>query len=76
MIVKESNEEVTVPISQLTVVPPEKRDMVVIVRGQFAGLRGTIIGIDMPDGIVKMEGDKGGEIKILKLTYLAKYQGQ
>jgi hypothetical protein len=71
-IVVDSAEQVTIPLAMVAVVTPEKRDPVMIVRGQFAGSKGMLIGTDPPDGIVKM--DQGGEIKILKLTYLAKYQ--
>jgi len=43
-----------------------------IIKGEQKGQSGSLIGIDSHDGIVKMDNL---EIKILRMSYLAKMKG-
>ena len=63
-------EIVTIPNEYLEPVTPGKKDKIKIIRGEFKGHTGSLIGIDGPDGIVKMEVNL--DIKILHLEFLAK----
>jgi len=60
----------TVPVQEVTRVPPSKKDRVKVVRGEFAGQVGTLIGLDAADGIVKLE--ETSDIKIMDMDFLAK----
>ena len=51
-------------------VPPAKKDKLIILKGELAGQSGTLIGIDGTDGIVKLAGNS--DIKILDLESCAK----
>ncbi|CEG48543.1 transcription elongation factor spt5 [Plasmopara halstedii] len=61
---------VTVSLSDVRPVIPEKQDTVIILSGDEAGIRGSLIGTDASDGIVKVDG--GSEIKIYAIASLAK----
>lgn len=61
--------ETTVSGDNLEPVKPEKKDTVIIVRGQNRHQIGKLIGIDAPDGIVNINES---EISILKLDTLAR----
>lgn len=51
-------------------VKPAKKDKIVIIEGELTGEVGTLIGIDAPDGIVKMSATS--DTKILHLKVCAK----
>ena len=55
---------------EIEVVRPAKKDRLVIIKGELRGHTGTLIGVDDPDGIVKMTTNS--EIKILDLKSCAK----
>jgi len=61
---------IPVPHEFLEPVMPGKKDKIKIIRGDFKGYTGSLIGIDGTDGIVKMEVNL--DIKILRLDFLAK----
>ncbi|POM61956.1 Transcription elongation factor SPT5 [Phytophthora palmivora] len=61
---------ITVSLSNVRPVVPEKQDTVIILSGDEAGTRGSLIGTDASDGIVKVDG--GSEIKIYAIASLAK----
>lgn len=61
---------VTIDIGQMTPVVPTKKDDVVVISDADKGGRGSLIGIDGEDGIVKMQPSL--DIKILRLDSLAK----
>jgi len=63
-------ETISVPHEFLEAVIPAKKDKIKIIRGEFKGYTGSLIGIDGADGIVKMEVNL--DIKILHLDFLAK----
>jgi len=54
----------------LEIIRPTKKDRLIILKGELAGLTGTLIGIDGVDGIVKMAANS--DIKILDLESCAK----
>ena len=58
---------------EVEVVPPAKRDKLMIISGEHKGQQGTLIGIDGDDGIVKLAQTM--DITILSLKDLAKYIG-
>ncbi|RLN69430.1 hypothetical protein BBJ28_00016540 [Nothophytophthora sp. Chile5] len=60
----------TVALSDVRPVVPEKQDTVIILSGDEAGTTGSLIGTDASDGIVKVDG--GSEIKIYAIASLAK----
>ncbi|GMF09296.1 unnamed protein product [Phytophthora lilii] len=61
---------ITVSLNDVRPVVPEKQDTVIILSGDEAGTRGSLIGTDASDGIVKVDG--GSEIKIYAIASLAK----
>ena len=61
---------ITVSLNDVRPVMPEKQDTVIILSGDEAGTRGSLIGTDASDGIVKVDG--GSEIKIYAIASLAK----
>eukprot|EP01127_Copromyxa_protea_P018481 TRINITY_DN5839_c1_g1_i1.p1 TRINITY_DN5839_c1_g1~~TRINITY_DN5839_c1_g1_i1.p1 ORF type:complete len:1052 (-),score=288.56 TRINITY_DN5839_c1_g1_i1:110-3265(-) len=61
--------EATVSGNDLLPVRPEKKDTVIIIRGQNRHQVGKLIGVDAPDGIVNINES---EINILKLENLAR----
>jgi transcription elongation factor SPT5 len=61
---------ITVFLSEVEPVVPEKQDTVLILRGDEAGHTASLIGTDGSDGIVKVDG--GSEIKIFHIADLAK----
>jgi transcription elongation factor SPT5 len=65
---------VVIPKDCLEAVLPRKKDTIKIIRGDYAGGIGTLIGIDGADGIVKMTVNL--DIKILDLHHLAIYVPQ
>lgn len=76
----ENEEVVTVQKSALSLVVPEKKDKVIIVRGELRGETGVILGMDTntsdgeaKDGIVKLSNL---DIKVLDMSYVAKYHGE
>jgi len=66
----DSGETINISISQLKVVQPSRKDPIKILRGPFRDRTGTLIGIDILDGIVKM--DHNMDIKIFHLTELGR----
>ena len=56
--------------SELAVVPPLKKDKLLVLTGEHAGSSGTLIGIDGSDGIVKLTANS--DIKIPDLECCAK----
>jgi len=67
---KADGDTISVPHEFLEPVTPAKKDKIKIIRGEFKGHTGSLIGIDGSDGIVKMEINL--DIKILRLDFLAK----
>jgi len=65
VMLHDSVERVTVAESELSLVRPNKKDKIVIVRGENRGTLGTLIGIDGQDGIVKITSNS--DIRILSL---------
>lgn len=65
-------ETITVPGDYLSPVTPSKKDKVKIIRGEFRGNTGSLIGLDGHDGIVKMDNIENVDIKILGIHFLAK----
>uniref|UniRef100_A0AAV1UIT8 Transcription elongation factor SPT5 n=1 Tax=Peronospora matthiolae TaxID=2874970 RepID=A0AAV1UIT8_9STRA len=61
---------IAVPFNDVRPVVPEKQDTVIILSGDEAGMKGSLIGTDASDGIVKVDG--GSEIKIYAIALLAK----
>ncbi|TMW63337.1 hypothetical protein Poli38472_002278 [Pythium oligandrum] len=61
---------IVVSVDDLQPTVPEKQDTVIILSGDEAGKTGSLIGVDPPDGIVKVDGSS--EIKIYALASLAK----
>jgi transcription elongation factor SPT5 len=59
----------SVPLSDTTVVRPQKRERAIIY-GDGSLLRGQVIGLDDPDAVVKIDGT--GEFRIVKLAALAR----
>lgn len=57
--------ETTISGDTLVPVKPEKKDTVIIIRGQGRQQQGKLIGIDAPDGIVNINES---EITILKFV--------
>lgn len=60
-------------IKEIEVVRPSRRDKVLIIKGEWKGSTGTLIGIDDTDGIVRM--DENSDIKIILLNACAKRSG-
>ena len=58
--------------SCLELVPPERRDVVKIVGGEYRGQLGVLISVDGLDGVVKLS--EGSEIKVLAMAILAKHK--
>lgn len=56
----------------LELVPPERRDQVKIVGGEYRNLLGVLISVDGSDGVVKLS--EGSEIKVLSMSILAKHK--
>jgi transcription elongation factor SPT5 len=56
----------------LELVPPERRDHVKIVGGEYRNLLGVLISVDGSDGVVKLS--EGSEIKVLSMSILAKHK--
>lgn len=50
---------------------PEKQDTVLILSGDEAGKTGSLIGVDGPDGIVKVDG--GSDIKLYAMATFVKF---
>jgi len=59
-----------VPGDMLEPLPPAKKDQLKVIRGEFRGHTGSLIGVYGLDGIVKL--DSNSDIKILPMTSLAK----
>lgn len=62
--------ELRLPAGDLTLVTPQKKNAVKIVRGEHRGQTGSLIGVDVADGIVKL--DANTDIKILELSSLGR----
>jgi len=60
--------------AEIEVVRPAKREKLLIIDGEWRGSKGTLIGIDGADGIVKMA--ENSDIKILYLDACAKLVDQ
>lgn len=71
IILYDTNESITVSFDQIEPVPPAKKDIVKIIRGEMKGAIGTLVGIDNRDGIVKLISNL--DIKMLDLQSIAKY---
>lgn len=56
----------------LELVPPERRDVVKIVGGEYRNQLGVLISVDGLDGVVKLS--EGSEIKVLSMAILAKHK--
>lgn len=70
IIVKLYNgETVTIPSEFLTPVPPEKKDSVKIIGGEYKNQIGSLISVDGLDGVVKL----GVEFKVMSMKLLAKH---
>jgi len=65
------NELVVIPPDYIEPSVPGKKDRIRIIRGEFKGATGELMGIDGADGIVKMENY---DIKILHLQHLARFR--
>jgi transcription elongation factor SPT5 len=59
-----------VPVEALEPVVPSKKDRLKVIRGEFKGNSGVLIGVYGNDGIVKM--DSNLDIKILPMNHIAK----
>ena len=57
-----------VPVGDMQLVAPDRKDAVRIVSGELAGQYGELVGTDVADGIVKL----GGDIKIYQLTVIGR----
>jgi transcription elongation factor SPT5 len=60
--------EVRVHAGDVLLVVPQKKNAVKIVRGEHRGQMGSLIGVDVADGIVKL--DETGDIKIIEMISL------
>jgi len=67
---KPSSEVMTISAEYLQPVRPEKKQNLIVIAGEYKGQRGQLIGIDVGDGIVKLEG--GLDFKIMTMSLLAK----
>lgn len=65
-----NGEKVSVFPSEMESVMPRKNDRVKIMGGALRGRIGKLIGVDVKDGIVKLEDNL--DVKILDLAILAK----
>lgn len=62
----------TVPVGDLTLVKPERKDAVRVVAGELAGQYGELLGLDVGDAIVKL----GTDIKILPTSEVGRLAEQ
>lgn len=69
----DSKEIVSIPKDSLSLVVPEKRDKVIILKGEYKDETGYVLGIDNTDGIVKLSHL---DIRVLDMSNLAKYHGE
>uniref|UniRef100_A0A061QXC9 Global transcription factor group a2 n=1 Tax=Tetraselmis sp. GSL018 TaxID=582737 RepID=A0A061QXC9_9CHLO len=63
-------QEVTCHSGKLTLVRPEKKNAVKIMRGATCGQTGLLVGVDVADGIVRL--DSNDDIKIIELNFLGR----
>jgi hypothetical protein len=70
---EDSDEVRTLSASAVRPVVPQRNDAVMIIDADKKGLKGTLIGIDHEDGIVKI-GSGGSDILIKNLSVLVKYK--
>ncbi|XP_011410252.2 PREDICTED: transcription elongation factor SPT5-like [Amphimedon queenslandica] len=66
----DDGQDVDIPMSFLTHVPPMKGDKIKCIKGVHTGNTGYLMNIDEGDGIVKLDSD--GSLKIITLNELAK----
>ncbi|KAG0330398.1 transcription elongation factor spt5 [Dissophora globulifera] len=64
---------VQVPVQFLKAVAPQKNDGVKVLAGEHIGALGTLMGVDVQDGIVSLRGEN--MYKVLTMSMLGKYVG-
>ncbi|RHZ46310.1 hypothetical protein Glove_627g17 [Diversispora epigaea] len=58
----------------LAPVPPQKKEKIKMIAGDFKGQLGILVGVDGFDGVVKVKGGK--DFKIVNMSMMAKYMGE
>lgn len=71
VVLAEQSDSVVIPSEALEPVVPTQKGNVKVIRGEWKGNTGVLIGIDGADGIVKMSSNM--DIKILDLHHLANF---
>jgi len=65
---------IQVPVQYLKAVAPLKNDGVKVLSGEHRGALGTLMGVDVQDGIVSLRGEN--MYKVLTMSVLGKYIGE
>ena len=72
MVELEDNSTQTVRNGEVTMVPPQEHDMVLVTGGADVGVEGELVCIDGTDAILKESNEN---FKIVDFVHLAKIQG-
>lgn len=65
--------DISIPVQYLKRVAPAKNDGVKVLMGEHRGALGTLMGVDVQDGIVSLRGEN--MYKVLTMSVLGKYLG-
>ncbi|CAG8441162.1 6968_t:CDS:10 [Diversispora eburnea] len=70
----DSQEQCFIDQQFLVPVPPQKKEKIKMIAGDFKGQLGILVGVDGFDGVVKVKGGK--DFKIVNMSMMAKYVGE